>query len=282
MVGPPIRRPVSTLAPWGRPRHKTLASSETMVYSDPTGGCFLVAGMGWGEDMAEGSARTLGGVFLFKGLSADELKRVEERCRWRDYAPQEQIIDFQGDTQDVYFIINGVARVVNFSVSGREIAFDDLKTGAVFGELAALDGEPRSANVIAIQPTTVAMMHPATFRSVLEDYPAVSFTLMQRLTQMVRMSVERIMDLSTLGANNRVYAELLRLAKATETDEGTATIEPIPIHAELASRVSTTRETVARVLSDLSRKGLVKRNSNILNLTDTERLRDMVEQFRGD
>jgi CRP/FNR family cyclic AMP-dependent transcriptional regulator len=119
------------------------------------------------------------------------------------------------------------------------------------------------------------------FRGVLEDYPPVAMALMQRLTQMVRMSVERIMDLSTLGANNRVYAELLRLSKASVADDGSARIHPIPIHADLASRVSTTRETVARVMSDLSRKGLVRREGNVLILTDTERLEDMVEQFRG-
>lgn len=231
--------------------------------------------------MGDANSRTLAGVALFRDLSDEDRQRIEARCKWRDYKPQEQIIDFQDDSRDVYFITKGVARVVNFSMSGREIAFDDLKEGAVFGELAAVDGEPRSANVVAVVNTTVGIMHPTVFRGVLEDYPAVSMTLMIRLTQMVRMSVERIMDLSTLGANNRVYAELLRLAKASVADDGSARVNPIPIHADLASRVSTTRETVARVMSDLSRKGLVRREGNVLILTDTERLTDMVEQFRG-
>lgn len=236
-----------------------------------------------GESAKTGeNARTLAEVFLFKDLPDETRKRVEDRCRWHDFNPQEQIIDFQSDSQDVYFITRGVARVVNYSISGREIAFDDLKDGSVFGELAAVDGEPRSANVVAVAPTTVGIMNPVTFRSVLEEHPAVALILMKRLTQMVRMSVERIMDLSTLGANNRVYAELLRLAKPSVQEDGTAKINPIPIHSELASRVSTTRETVARVLSDLSRKGLVQRSGNVLQLTDTARLRDMVEQFRGD
>lgn len=232
------------------------------------------------------TSRSLGEIFLFHGLSEQARKGIEARCRWKDYAPQETIIDFQDDSQDVYFVTRGTARVVNYSMSGREIAFDDLKPGSVFGELAALDGEPRSANVVAVAPTTVAMMHPSTFREVLAENPDVSMILMRRLTQMIRVSVERIMDLSTLGANNRVYAELLRLAKVNSDsgDDGIerAKIDPIPIHSELASRVSTTRETVARVLSDLSRKGLTKRKGNVLELTDVGRLRTMVEQFRGD
>ena len=228
------------------------------------------------------SVRSLASIFLFKGLSEDALRKIEARCRWRDYAPQETIIDFKDETEDVYFVIQGVARVVNYSVSGREVAFDDLRTGSVFGELAAIDGEPRSATVISVTRSTIATMNAATFREVLEDHPPVAFDLMKRLTQMVRMSVERIMDLSTLGANNRVHAELLRLAKATIQEEGSAVISPVPIHAEMASRVSTTRETVARVLSDLTRKGLITKNGNKLILLDTERLLDMVEQFRGD
>lgn len=232
--------------------------------------------------MSSDMGRSLKNVLLFKDLTDEERAKVEQRCNWHDYAPHEQIIDFQDDSQDVYFITRGVARVVNYSISGREIAFDDLQEGSVFGEFAAVDGEPRSANVIAIVPTTVGMMHPTTFLEVLKEHPAVSLTLMRRLTQMVRLSVERIMDLSTLGANNRVYAELLRIAKPEPDSPRTARIEPIPIHADLASRVSTTRETVARVLSDLSRKGLAKRTGNVLILTNTDRLRDMVELFRGD
>ena len=228
------------------------------------------------------ASRSLADVFLFRGLSDEARKGIEARCRWKDCAPQEPIIDFQDDSQDVYFVTRGIARVVNYSMSGREIAFDDLKPGAVFGELAALDGEPRSANVVAVAPTTVGMMHPATFREVLAENPEVAFIMMKRLTQMIRVSVERIMDLSTLGANNRVYAELLRLAKPMDDDENAAKIDPIPIHSELASRVSTTRETVARVLSDLSRKGLARRKGTVLELSDVERLRMMVEQFRGD
>ncbi|MEM9682978.1 MAG: helix-turn-helix domain-containing protein, partial [Pseudomonadota bacterium] len=84
-----------------------------------------------------------------------------------------------------------------------------------------------------------------------------------------------------LGANNRVYAELLRLSKPGIRDDNTATIQPIPIHGDIASRVSTTRETVARVLGELSRSDLVRRMDDQLVILDVERLEDMVEQFRG-
>lgn len=104
---------------------------------------------------------------------------------------------------------------------------------------------------------------------------------MVRLARIVRSADERIMDLSTLAAINRVQAELLRQARAEEADGNAAVIEPIPIHSDIASRVSTTRETVARVLNDLARKGIVKRTRGGLMIRDLDRLRQMVEDVRG-
>ena len=232
--------------------------------------------------MIEDERRTLGDIAIFDHMSAEDLRAVEAQCRWRSYAPHEQIIDFQDDSKDVFFITRGLVRVVNYSISGREVAFDDIPAGSIFGELAALDGEPRSANVVAIAETTAASMSPQAFRDMLAAHPEVAMPLMRRLARIVRTSVERIMDLSTLGAHNRVYAEILRLARHGERDGNRASVTPVPIHGEIASRVSTTRETVARVFSDLSRKGLVKRKGSVLEIADIEQLQDMVEEFRGE
>ncbi|MBP5855505.1 Crp/Fnr family transcriptional regulator [Marivibrio halodurans] len=232
--------------------------------------------------MADTDQRSLADITIFSDLDADTLSDIEARCRWRNYAPQEQIIDFQDESKDVFFVTRGTVRVVNYSISGREVTFDDIQAGQIFGELAALDGERRSANIVAITPTTVASMSPAAFQDMLLAKPDIALRLMRRLARIIRISVERIMDLSTLGANNRVYAEILRLAKKSDQEGDRAIISPVPIHGEIASRVSTTRETVARVMSDLARKGLVKRKGNILEISDLTILQDMVEEFRGD
>jgi CRP-like cAMP-binding protein len=76
---------------------------------------------------------------------------------------------------------------------------------------------------------------------------------------------------------------VLRLARAAGEDEnGRAVISPIPVHSDMASRVSTTRETVARVMSDLSRQGIVKREKSALVVQDVARLAAIVEDVRGD
>lgn len=227
------------------------------------------------------TTETLANVDIFCDLEAADIARLEKRCSWKRFGKQELIIDRQAESREVYFIVSGKVRVVNYSMSGREVTFDDLEAGSHFGELAALDSQPRSANVVAVEPTTVASLTHETFRELLQEHPEVATRMMVHMAHIIRASTDRIMDLSTLGANNRVYAELLRLAKPGIRDDNTATIRPIPIHGDIASRVSTTRETVARVLGDLSRTNVVKRDDDKLVILDVERLEDMIEQFRG-
>jgi CRP/FNR family cyclic AMP-dependent transcriptional regulator len=233
------------------------------------------------------SAQTLSAVGLFKAMPLAHRQALEHRCRWRTYKEGEQIIDRQNDTKDVFFVVSGSARVVNYSPAGREVSFDDIGPGGCFGELAAIDGQPRSASVLAREETLAASLPAATFLEMIEAHPPIGLALLRRLAEVVRESTERIMDLSTLGAHNRVYAELLREARETDAQAFTnkqnqATIRPIPVHSDIAARVSTARETVARVLNDLARKGILERQRDALVIQDIARLTKMVSEFRGD
>ena len=121
------------------------------------------------------------------------------------------------------------------------------------------------------------------FMSAVLSSPETSRRLMERLTAIIRRSTGCIFDLSVYGANIRIYVDLLRLSKPAADggnggDGGNgAVIMPIPIHADIAARVSTTRETVARVLGDLSRRQIVIREKDRLIVPDTDRLAEMVE-----
>jgi CRP-like cAMP-binding protein len=221
-------------------------------------------------------------VPLLAPLPADRRSQIGQQCRFRRYAPHETIIDRSDAGRDVFFVVEGRVRVVNFSASGREISFDDLGIGSFFGELAAIDGGSRSASVVALSSTLVAAMPPSVLERVAMEEPAIATALLRHLAKMVRRSTERIMDLSTLAANNRVQAEVLRLARDGLLPDGTATIRPIPVHADIASRVSTTRETVARVFGDLNRSGIVQRQGDHLLVRDFEALQEMVEEVRGE
>lgn len=232
--------------------------------------------------MSQETAPTLDHVPLLSPLTPAERQDVARQCRFKRYAVGEHIIDMDSDSRDVHFVIEGTVRVVNYSQSGREVTLDDIGPGGYFGELAAIDGGPRSAFVMpAGGPAMTAAMPSPVFISLLAKKPQVGLDIMRRLARMVRGADARIMDLSTLGANHRVQAELLRLAVLNSKDGRTATISPIPLHADLASRVSTTRETVARVLNDLARDGVVERRKNALVVGDLAALEMIVEDTRG-
>jgi len=232
------------------------------------------------QEVTKTDADHLGGIALLAALPDAARIALEKQCTWRRYDSHTQIIDRDSDSRDIYFVTSGAVRVVNFSSSGREVSFDDVEAGGFFGELSAIDGRPRSATVVARIDTVVATLSPAVFQRLAAENPSVSGAIVERLAAIIRQATDRIMDLSTLGAHNRVHAELLRLGRPNEIADNVAVIDPAPIHADIASRVSTTRETVARVLGELARKGLISRQKGTLIVHDLDRLESLVDDLK--
>lgn len=223
---------------------------------------------------------TLSEIEPFRGLPAADLEAMARHCSWRNYDPGQQIVGHQEESRDVFFVVSGRVRVTLFSLSGKEVAFRDLNAGEMFGELAAIDGQPRSANVIALTESLIASLSGEAFWQVLREQPAVAAVTLKRLAANVRNLSERVFEFSTLTANNRIQAELLRLALAhLLNDEEHAVIAPVPTHAEIASRVSTHREAVTRELSRLAQAGVIERRPGKLLVLDVSRLRRMVENL---
>lgn len=225
--------------------------------------------------------RNLHRITLLHNLTPADRGRIAAACHWRRVAARQNIIDGDTDTREIFFVISGTVRVVNYSASGREVSFADCHAGDTVGELSAIDGEPRSADVFALEEAVLAGLSPARFRALVGEHPDVAFGIMRGLARMVRDASRRIMDLSTLSAHNRVHGELLRLARDGTRDDGSAVIRPAPPHADIAARASTTRETVARTLSDLARDSLVIRRGGALTVPDIEKLAALVEDPQG-
>jgi CRP/FNR family cyclic AMP-dependent transcriptional regulator len=152
----------------------------------------------------------------------------------------------------------------------------------VFGEYPAIDHGPRSASVEAHTNCLMASMPAAVFREVLQTEPAVSQALLVQLVTKIRALTTRVYEFSTLAVNNRIQAELLRLASLAPREGKGARIVPAPTHVEIASRISTHREAVTRELNRLSRIGLIERQGSGLLVKDVERLTDMVHEATGE
>jgi len=168
-------------------------------------------------------------IELLSSLSPAERATLARHCKWRRFEQGEQIVDRASDTQDLCFVVEGRVRIVNHSLNGREISFDDVEVGGFFGELSAIDGGPRSATVVAEASTQVAFLAPRRFEELIQANPKIGLAVMRRLAGMVRRSTERIMDLSTLGANNRVHAELIPATAPKPTPPPSARFRSTPI-----------------------------------------------------
>lgn len=140
----------------------------------------------------------------------------------------------------------------------------------------ALAKSPRSANVEAMEACLIAVMPTSVFRSLMEGYPCVMCAVTRLLAATVRSLSERLFELSTLGIQNRVHAEILHLARESGVNNGRATISPAPKHVEIAARVSANREQVAKELSAMARQGLVKKADRALVIPDIARLEQVV------
>lgn len=207
-------------------------------------------------------------IDLLSDLSPAARVEVERACQWRRFAAHEQILDRNSDSRDVYFVVDGTVEVVNFSGNGREISYALVSAGSYFGEIAAIDGERRSASVVAQTACRLAALPPKAFEALVAREPAVGLKVMKRLTNIIRANNERIMDLATLGAIQRVYRELLKLARQDPLNNNGWMIYPMPKQHEIARRAATTRETVARVLANLLHGGQVTRKDKTYYLTD--------------
>lgn len=221
-------------------------------------------------------------VSIFHGLSADRLENFTRRCDWRNYKPCEQIIHYHDTSDEVFFLVAGRARVTIYSVDGRIISFRELTAGDFFGEYPAIDGGPRSASVEARTDCRIASASARAFTDLLKAEPNVAQALMRTLVQSIRGLTNRVYEFSTLAVNNRIQAELLRLARVATHDDQSARIEPAPTHADIASRISTHREAVTRELNRLSKIGIIQRDGNALQIKDVGRLAMMVHEATGE
>ena len=233
------------------------------------------------EGSAQPSALGLRRVALLEGLPDAALEALARECAWRNVAAGQRIVSRDAKDRDVYMIVGGRARVTIYSAAGRQVTFRDLGAGEFFGDIAAIDGEPRSADVVALESSLVASLAPAVFRRLLREHPDVAERILRGLASLVRRLSERVIDLSTLGVQNRIHADLLRRARAAGVTGNAARIDPAPKHADLASEVSTYREQVTRELSALAKAGIVGRDAGALVVRDVARLERLVAEVRA-
>lgn len=222
------------------------------------------------------SSNKLKDIKLFECLDEETCAQVWKLIKWKNFQKGAEVIAYKGEDDDVYFIASGRVRITIFSISGKEISYQDLGPGEMFGELSAIDQLPRTTNVFTSESSRIGVISRNDYWKIIEQYPAIAAAAMKRLVSLVRFLVDRVYQYGALDVKDRIRMEVLRLARENMSSEDMASIQNCPTHKEIANRVNTHREAVTREFNNLSRIGLIEQRGRVLIVTSVTHLLNLL------
>jgi CRP/FNR family cyclic AMP-dependent transcriptional regulator len=220
---------------------------------------------------------TLSRVAFFKEAGVD-LTPYETRSHWRRFEQDEILVDFEDVSSDVYFLVSGEVRILIRTPAGKEVILAEMRGGQFFGEMSAIDGIKRSANVTALTRGEVCIVPATVFKEMVFATQAVGDRLMRHLIGRVRELNARLMEQSVLDLRHRLYSELLRLSVPRPGHQGERVVTPPPYHHVLAARIGCRREQVTREFTVLSQEKLIERTRGALVLKKPQTLEARVSE----
>ena len=211
-------------------------------------------------------------------LDDGQFEKCVKRITFQEFLTGETIIDADDEGGEVYFVVEGKVRVVDGMQEGRDLVYNDIEEGGWFGELAAVDERSRSATISALTNVIVATLPREVFLNMILECRAVALKVLGEFSGFIRAGNRRTAKVSSFTGVQRVYMELLQLAEPDPRGDGTWHIPTTVKHKGLAAEASTSLEIVARALSQLLKKGLIKREGGSFRILDREQIQQMITQ----
>lgn len=219
---------------------------------------------------AEFGVEALGRCRLFSGLGQSSLQALARHLRTRRFKRGE-VVFHQGDPGDALFIVaSGVVKVVVPSEDGEEAILATLRRGDFLGELALIDGAPRSASAIALEATEILTLPREQFRSLVASEPAIRDALLVALAGEIRRLTTYVAELHFLDLTGRLAARLLRLAEehGERAPDGSMRLPSPLTQGDLAAMIGSTRQSVNKLLGDFIEAGLLRMDGDALVVRD--------------
>ena len=208
-------------------------------------------------------------VSIFWDLNEDELGYIADKMVAKHFENGNYIFLEDSEGEQCFFVLEGSVKVTRLSKDGREVILAMLNEGDFFGEMSLLDGESRSANVIALEKTKVLTLDRNDFIAVVNDYPQIAVQLLKELARRLRKSDRQIASLSLSDAEKRIALCIIRFADEQGViQNGKVSIPKTPIQQDIANMAGTSRETVSRALGLLEKEDLIERNGRELIILD--------------
>ncbi|MGS4947086.1 Crp/Fnr family transcriptional regulator [Meridianimarinicoccus sp. RP-17] len=194
---------------------------------------------------------------LFAGVDPDTLSRIAADCTEQSFDEGRIVVEQGESSRDVYMMLSGRAIGMMLTEAGRQVSFMEFGPLAYFGELAALDGSPRSITVSVTEPSRVARLPHAAFTSWMDREPQILRNIAIELSARNRALNERVVGLIVHDVETRVRMLLMRLAQEREQLKPGGEIQPAPTHEAMAAFVGANREAVSRVIARLGKSGVI-------------------------
>ena len=193
-------------------------------------------------------------VPLFAGLEEGELEKLSKVAMRRRVERNAFVVRSGEDTDSLYILLTGRAKVTNTDEEGREIILAWLGQGEFFGEMGLIDGSPRSANVVAVEPCELLCLSKEAFQRCLQDNFQVAQKLMQILVRRLREADRKIESLALLDVYGRVARLLLDMS---EEEDGKRVVKKKISKQDMARMIGASREMVSKVVRDLELSGYI-------------------------
>ena len=200
-------------------------------------------------------------------LLADELEEFAAIGVERHFAPGERLVSIGSESSEVFYLIDGLVKIVVMSMAGTESVFGLRKAGDFIGEMSMLNNERRSADCVAVEPTRAIMMTAARFTSFLERNPAVALAMLRMVSRRLNDMTIRAM-LGTRSVKARVAQRLLELSDGPSENVVELT------QGDLAQYIDASREWTSKALGELRREGAVRTERGRVIVLDTTALLD--------
>lgn len=227
--------------------------------------------------LAKIASRILAGSFLFEDLDPVLLEQLSQRATVKRLADGELLFE-KGDPADgLYAVEAGKIRISSLSGSGKEIVLNVLAPGAVFGEIALLDGEPRTASARAVGPTRILFISREDFFDIFDREAKLRRHITALLCRRLRWVSALLEDANFLDLTARLVKRLLWLAERHGGPDPDGIRIALPLsQQELGYMLGVTREAVNKKLRELEKSGLITRRDGRLVIRDEDGLKKIL------
>jgi CRP/FNR family cyclic AMP-dependent transcriptional regulator len=218
----------------------------------------------------------LAGHFLLRHLRPEELSRLAASTTLARYRPRATIFQKGDPGSSMMAVVRGRVKICTYSASGQELLLNLVDRGGIFGEIALLDGQPRSADAVAMEDTELLVLERNRLMPFLNASPEIAIRLIAVLCQRLRQTSEALEDALLRDAPSRVARGLLRLAAIFGKPETGGTRLDIKLsQQQIGNLIGISRESTNKYIVEWSRAGYLAVNTGVITINDREALESL-------